>query len=373
MSSGTTEGTPDFRESVAKMRRLLGLDVNRLALSDGFDGLAASPSGIATISFCNVSTTIVGGTQTNANPPGQVTGLAVTVMGNSQLNESWTTLAAADYYRLYRSITSGSGFAVIASPTANSYADTGLTAGTTYYYKVAAVNELGEGTQSTQAQGTTTGTAPGLTPSLWLKLDNSLADASGNGNTTSGTSVAYGTPGKFGSHYYVQNSGATSDYLQTTNSSSIALDLSNGFSYSLWFYATTLGISAVLLRKVTTVNVDEFELELTTGNRVTANVVHAGTNYGSRTAASAIALNTWYHVVVTYDPPSHTVGLYLDKVAQTAFVTGVFGGTQTNLLIGNGHDALDLPFKGRLDEIQYFKGTVLTQTQVNNLFATNAP
>ena len=80
--------------------------------------------------------------------PPQVTGLAVTATGSTtRLNLSWTKSSATDlnHYNIYRGTTSG--FTVntatdtpIATPATNSYSNTGLTASTTYYYRVAAVN-----------------------------------------------------------------------------------------------------------------------------------------------------------------------------------------------------------------------------------------
>ena len=80
-----------------------------------------------------------------SNPPAQVTGLTVTPAGSTQPNLSWTANTEPDlnHYNVYRSTTYG--FTVntatdtpIAQPTTNSYSDTGLTASTTYYYRVAA-------------------------------------------------------------------------------------------------------------------------------------------------------------------------------------------------------------------------------------------
>ena len=108
-------------------------------------------------------------------PPAQVTGLTATTASSTQLNLGWTANPTTDNvtkYNVYRSTTAG--FTVntatdtpIAQPTSNSYSDTGLTASTTYYYRVAAVNSSGViGTPSdiasatTASQTTTDTTAP---------------------------------------------------------------------------------------------------------------------------------------------------------------------------------------------------------------------
>jgi Domain of unknown function (DUF1929)/Fibronectin type III domain len=104
-----------------------------------------------------------GGTTT---PPAQVAGLTATATSSTQINLAWTANPTADnvtQYNVYRSTTAG--FTVntatdtpIATPTTNSYSDTGLTASTTYYYRVAAVNTGGIGTTSNIASATTSGT-----------------------------------------------------------------------------------------------------------------------------------------------------------------------------------------------------------------------
>lgn len=51
-------------------------------------------------------------------------------------------------YRLYRSTTSDGSYAIIASPTSPTYTDTALSVGLTYWYKVSALNAMGEGEQT---------------------------------------------------------------------------------------------------------------------------------------------------------------------------------------------------------------------------------
>ncbi len=127
---------------------------------------------------------------TTGTAPAQVTGLAVTTAGSTQLNLSWTANTESDlnHYNIYRSTTNG--FTVntatdtpIASPTTNSYSNTGLTASSTYYYRVAAVNNSTSiGDVSAQASGTT-GTASADTTPPTVKITspiNGTSVSSGN-------------------------------------------------------------------------------------------------------------------------------------------------------------------------------------------------
>jgi PKD repeat protein len=98
--------------------------------------------------------------------PGAPTGLTGTA-GNSQVSLSWTPPASnggenITSYHVYRGTSSGtetlltsggcSGLGAVTSCT-----DTGLTPGQAYYYKVTAVNSVGEGPQSNEATATPTG------------------------------------------------------------------------------------------------------------------------------------------------------------------------------------------------------------------------
>jgi hypothetical protein len=80
-------------------------------------------------------------------PPSAPTGLKATAgaKGTKQIVVSWTSTAGANSYKVYQSTSSGGTYSLIASPTTTSYTKTGLTAGTTYYYKVSAVDGGGAG------------------------------------------------------------------------------------------------------------------------------------------------------------------------------------------------------------------------------------
>jgi len=91
--------------------------------------------------------------------PGGVTAVAA----NTQVTVSWTTVSGAASYNIYRSLTPGNeGNTVFANTSATSYLNTGLTNGTPYYYKVAAVNASGTSGQSSEVQGTPNGGVAGI-------------------------------------------------------------------------------------------------------------------------------------------------------------------------------------------------------------------
>ena len=61
--------------------------------------------------------------------------------GKPQL--TWRAMYGATSYRIYRSTSRGSGYSLLGTTTATSYTNTGAKAGTTYYYRVKAVNDAG--------------------------------------------------------------------------------------------------------------------------------------------------------------------------------------------------------------------------------------
>jgi PA14 domain/Concanavalin A-like lectin/glucanases superfamily/Bacterial Ig domain/PKD domain/Fibronectin type III domain len=90
--------------------------------------------------------------------PTAPTGPSATAAGKTQINLAWTDTANNETgFKIERSLTSGSGFSEIASLISGvqAYSDTGLTAGTTYYYRVTAYNNAGSAA-SAQASATTT-------------------------------------------------------------------------------------------------------------------------------------------------------------------------------------------------------------------------
>jgi len=87
--------------------------------------------------------------------PAAPTGLTASA-GNAQVSLSWTASSGATTYSVFRGTSAGgeSATALVTGLTGTTYTNTGLTNGTTYYYKVAAVNASGTSAQSNEASAT---------------------------------------------------------------------------------------------------------------------------------------------------------------------------------------------------------------------------
>ncbi|GHU55930.1 hypothetical protein FACS189442_4040 [Spirochaetia bacterium] len=81
-------------------------------------------------------------------------GLSVSTQSSEAMSISWNAVSGASSYNIYRSNSSSGPFTGIGAGNTTAYTDTGLTANTTYWYKVSAVNGT-EGAQSGAVSGTT--------------------------------------------------------------------------------------------------------------------------------------------------------------------------------------------------------------------------
>ncbi len=88
-----------------------------------------------------------------ANPPAAPAGLSATA-ANAQVALTWSAAANASSYNIKRAIVGGGPYATVGTATSTSFTNTGLTNGTTYYFVVSAVNNVGESANSPQASAT---------------------------------------------------------------------------------------------------------------------------------------------------------------------------------------------------------------------------
>jgi hypothetical protein len=107
-----------------------------------------------------------GGASAPATPAG-----VIALCGNMKITVSWTAVAGATSYNIYRSTTSGVAGTLLGTVATTSYVDTTGTLGTTYHYTVAAINSAGTSAASLEASdafytlqggGLQTGAFPGV-------------------------------------------------------------------------------------------------------------------------------------------------------------------------------------------------------------------
>jgi hypothetical protein len=122
-------------------------------------------------------------------------------------NINWSSANGANYYTLYRStVEGGPYYAIVENTVNNSYQDTGLKEGTTYYYVIKAINELGESEYSNELEiGSNVATNYTFNPSIdededGLNNDEELLygtriydDDTDNDGMLDGMEVQYGT------------------------------------------------------------------------------------------------------------------------------------------------------------------------------------
>jgi fibronectin type 3 domain-containing protein len=144
---------------------LVGIDVH---LNDDDDGGArdGKKAWYATTddSWSNPSTfgtADLGSPGGDVTPPDPPTGLTATAVSDSQIDLDWDDNTEPDLasYRLYRDTSSGGPYGLVAvGLTSSDHSDTGLTASTTYYYVVTAVDDsANESGYSNEADATTAG------------------------------------------------------------------------------------------------------------------------------------------------------------------------------------------------------------------------
>jgi len=207
----TTTGSRTFNVSINGTQVLTDFDI---VAASGGENIAniqqftepANSSGQYVIAFTSVvNESLISGieilptTSSCSGAPSAPSGLTATAASSSQINLSWTASTAGTgcsiTYNVYSSTTSGftpsSSNEVASGVTGTTYSNTGLTASTTYYYLVEAVDSAGSSGPSNQASATTSASSCAAAPTAPSGL--TATDASSSQINLSWTASTAGT------------------------------------------------------------------------------------------------------------------------------------------------------------------------------------
>jgi hypothetical protein len=252
------------------------------------------------------------GSGSTTTVPSAPTGLTATA-GNTQITLAWTASSGAASYNVYRGTSAGgeSSTPIATGVTTVNYTNTGLTNGTTYYYKVKAVNSAGTSGYSNEAsaipvastQPIANGTytlAPANAPSLRL-------DVAGAG-TANATNVDVVTAnGATNQQWIFTNIGGNVYRVSPAHASAQCLDVNgqstaSGANVQIWQYLAQQNQKWAL-----TAASGGYVLipQHATGMRLNATGTTSGSNVNQLTANSSTA-QTWNIVPVSASTNTHS-------------------------------------------------------------------
>jgi fibronectin type 3 domain-containing protein len=196
-------------------------------------------------------------TGTPVAPP---TGLSNSSVTSDSITLSWDAVAGASEYFVYRGTSTNGTYTKITTSdlATTSYTDTGLSAGTTYYYKVSASNSAGEGAQSAYISATTLLALPAA-PTVVTAIAASSTSITVSWDAVSGTMgyFVYRSTSSGGAYTKITTSavtttsytdtelsGGTTYYYKVSATNSVGEGTQSTYTYATTSIAAPTGVTA---------------------------------------------------------------------------------------------------------------------------------
>jgi len=313
----------------------------------------------------------------DTTPPSAPTNLTAGTVTTTQVPLSWAASTdpapgSVAGYHVFRC--QGAGCTTFSQVTgslvaATNYTDTGLSAGTTYRYKVVAVDSANNMSADSNLLSVTTQNSSPVSAFLMAAWNfnegtgTTAADFTANGNLATLSGASWVT-GKYGSG--LTFNGGSSSHLSVANSPSLNISGSE-MTISVWMnpLAPSTSDTVVLGKFWNTGWTDpyfQYGLEMASGNRPTF-IIGTTTGYRAAVMSSAVTYGQWTHVGVTFNGTQ--VKFYINGVlTDTQSLTGTITARNNSMHIGSDQ-ANGQGFKGILDDIRIYN-KALSQAEIAN-------
>jgi hypothetical protein len=295
--------------------------------------------------------------------------------GDEEMQIDWSAITNADNYVIERADDSGftTNLTEIYNGALLTYTNTGLTNGTTYYFRGKA-----EGAGYIESTwGATVSDAPeaGTDFTIGLVASYQFSGTSGLDYTTNhnaSSSTYTNATGKVGN--CASFNGTTENLVINSSGDFTFSDGVNDVAFSICFWVNPDAATGVkyLMDRSNGGNSDWLIFRQTSD--ITMYIASGGSNTNRYNAVIGYTASTWNHMVITYDGSETLAGLktYLNGVASGSQTqTGTYVRAQTssanNIYIG-GSDSGTNRFDGDFDELKIYKNRVLTPTEILEMY-----
>ncbi len=314
--------------------------------------------------------------------PSVPAGLTANPISSTQINLSWTASTdnvAVTGYELQRCAgASCTNFTSLSTPTGTTYNNTGLTAGTTYRYKVRARDAASNwSAYSSIVDGATSAGAVSI-PTGYLAY---FPFNEGSG-ATAANAAGSGNASLLGTYSWVtRGSGNAIDFNGASGRASVGdvtfLDGLSKATFATWMNwdSKSTNSSQSIMRKDGTITL----MQSNNSTSLWRSTIWAPTSVAHAVPLSNIPTGTWTHVAVVWDNSvnSGKPKLYVNGAFVMDYPTGSTGVTanSSNALMFGATESNTEWYDGKLDDVIIY-GRALTATEVNNLYnatQTSAP
>jgi len=275
-----------------------------------------------------------------ATAPAQVTGLTLGTPTSTTQPLTWTApsnggSAITDYLVEYKAASSGTWLTFSdGTSTATSATVTGLTASTSYNYRVSAINAIGTGTASATATGSTTSAS--ATPMVLLHMETtSFVDSSPSARTVTKVGSQSTTNSKAGFGNCYSNGGSSTGYL-TIDGTDFDFGAASDFTLECLVNTTATGLNQGLIIKGSGTSMSattrDWGILVNGDGKAVLNVSNGTTTLVNLTSTTTVAnFGTWYHVAAVRR--GNVFELYVNGVLEATVTQAITIPTNTRKVI----------------------------------------